>query len=213
MKNLWKLILILLLLCSSVFAERDIKLWITDFKNAIKTVDLDKIKPFFSDAFREAEIKTWKYSIKSGNLNYQEMIVHPLSQNDFLLYIPTNNDPYSNKDGDTYFDFIYRIYRLEQQNGKLVINERCMDHYNPDFILCESEIDVHIDEKAFYIKNKSKVRLKSEYLIFKLAKEFEIDELLFDNHALDYNRIGYIVKYWLVILIHQDYYFLIKFLI
>jgi len=193
MKNLWKLILIILLACSPVFAESNLELWITDFKNAVKTVDIDKIKPFFSDTFRDAEIETWKYSIKSGNLNYKKMIVHPLSKNDFLLYIPTNNDPYSNKDGDTYFDFIYRIYRLEQQNGKLVINERCMDHYNPDFLLCESEIDVHIDEKAFYIKNKSKIRLKSEYLIFKLAKEFEIDEFLFDNHALDYTRIGYIV--------------------
>lgn len=167
--------------------------WESRFKNSLKSTHLEKVKEFFSDDFANEEIESWKYSIQRGFLNYDSLKIFRISEDAIFFLIPTNDKPYDNENEDCYFDFIYRIYRMKQTDNGFLITERCMEDFNPDFSTSTNKIEVDTEEGSFLVESKIDVILKSNHLIFKLAKEFSIQDFKVNNENINYKKFGYFV--------------------
>lgn len=167
--------------------------WESKFINSLNPFRFETVKKYFSEDFAAEELESWKYNIENGFLSFDSTKVIRLSENAILLYIPTNNKPYTGNNEDFYFDFIYRIYEIIPKDDDFIITKRVMDDFNPDFIGSRSEIEFLPGVSTCFIKSKTDIRLKTNHLIFKLAKEFEIEEFLINDKPARYDRLGYLV--------------------
>jgi len=184
-------LVIIALLPDWTIAQYNYAVWESNLQNSLKSANPESIKDFFSSDFADDEIESWKYNYKRGFLNFDSTKIFRLSEEAILFFIPTDNKPYSNDNEDSYFDFIYRIYRIKRTNAGYKIIGRCMDDYNPDFLSCANRIEVVPEEKEFFVESEVKVILKSSHLIFKLAKEFVLQDVKVNGVDVDYDRFGY----------------------
>jgi hypothetical protein len=184
---------LILIIAAPAGSQDNFSNWKTNFIKSLNPYKPGEIKKYFSPDFAAEELESWKYNIENGFLTFDSTRIFRLSDNAILFYVPTNNKPYSGKNEDFYFDFIYRIYEITPADNGFIITKRIMNDFNPDFIKTKSEIEF-VPEKSFcLIKSKSDVELKTSRLIFKLAKEFEIDELLINNKKVQFINLGYII--------------------
>jgi|WetSurMetagenome_2_1015567.scaffolds.fasta_scaffold13338_2 hypothetical protein len=186
-------ILFSLLVAFPIYSQNKYMNWESKLKSSLNSFRLDSIKKFFDSDFALEELESWKYKIEDGFLSYDSTKIIKLSENTILLYIPTNNKPYSGNNADVYFDFIYRIYEITPKGEEFIITKRVMDDFNPDFVKTKSEIKFLPEESTCLIKSKTTVKLKTNHLIFKLAKEFDIDEFLIDDKPAHHRRLDYLI--------------------
>jgi hypothetical protein len=175
--------------------------WLHGFKTALKSGDINKIKGYYEPAFAEEELESWKYQLKRGYLNFNGSIVLPLTKDMLLVYIPTDSSSYSGENSEKYFDFIYRIYKIKEMSNPssqgtprgLAVNARCMDEINPDFLTCREKLEFFPTTQTMSVDSEVKTNLKSNRLIFKLAKEFQIESLEINGKKHSYHRYGYFI--------------------
>ncbi|MFA6482130.1 MAG: M1 family aminopeptidase [Bacteroidales bacterium] len=168
-------------------------LWEQNFHNALKSADVEAIKPFFTVDFCQRELDTWKYELRRGHLNFNATKIIRLNTDAVLLHIPTNNTPYDGDNHDEYFDFIYRVYKLENKAGNYFLTERVMDDFTPDFIDYKLNLNVNPGASFFSFDCNITMSLQSHHLLFKLAKDFEIIGFILNGRKADYERFGYLV--------------------
>ncbi len=194
-KNLSKFVFTILLSAFSFLspAQSSYTGWENNFQKALKTSKVELIKEFFQDDFGKEEIESWKYELKRGHLNFGKSEIILINYNTVLMYIPTNNNPYNGENHDEYFDFIYRIYKIDNKTGNFLITERAMDDFNPDFTDYKLNIKIEPKEETFYFDCNITLKLKTPHLIFKLAKNFKIDNLKINGNIADYKRFGYFI--------------------
>ena len=195
MNRIWKVTIILFLSSSSLLcmAQSSYTLWEQNFQKALKTSDVGLIKDFFQKDFGKEEIESWKYQLKRNHLNFTEAKVFQLDTLSVLMYIPTNNNAYDGDNHDEYFDFIYRIYKIENLLGKTLITKRYMNEINPDFLTYDLDVNIEPTTKTFTFESEVSINLKTPHLIFKLAKNFNIKSFLLNGKEISYKRFGYIV--------------------
>lgn len=178
---------------SKSYNSTSVNTWITAFLTDMKTFEEEKIqKYFFKDFFKE-EIKTWKYQIEKGNLDFANSIIIQLDKNRILLHVPSNENTYSNTNEEAYFNFIYRIYWVDNLKGKLLISHRCMDEVLPKFNQYTLNIDINIKERNIGFSGIINLKTESPYLILKLAKEFDIKSFKINNKKSKYFKFGYFI--------------------
>ncbi len=166
--------------------------WEQNFQNALKLGDVELIKDFFQNDFGEKEIESWKYELKRGFLNFNANKVIRLNQDAVLMYIPSSNISYDGDNHNEYFDFIYRVYKIENISGNYFLTERIMDDIKPDFINYQLDVNVDQESGTFFFDCDISLELKIPHLIFKLAKEFEIENFEINGSKVDYKRLGYL---------------------
>jgi hypothetical protein len=167
--------------------------WEAEFRQALVAGKGKNLERFFTPAAYEREAEGWKYNLENGFLDFSGTEIVPMSDKAILLHIPTTKQPYSGEHEDSYFDFIYRIYEVQRQGDSFSISRRSEDDFNPDFILIRSRIEIHPQEQICLIESTVTVDLPSNHLIFKLAKEFEIEEFKIDGKKAPYKRLGYFI--------------------
>lgn len=184
-----------------LWPELDFHQWQSRFKTTLQSGKIEKIQRFFAPGFAEKELETWKYQIQRGFLDFNSTTVIPLTKDSLLLYIATDSSPYSGENAEKYFDFIYRIYRVEavsqststDSSAGLAITARCMDDFNPDFLTCDETLEFFPSSRTMSVISEIKANLKSDRLIFKLAKEFQIKSLTINGENHPFQRLGYFV--------------------
>lgn len=186
-------LLIIQVSLNSLFAQGNYSEWEKNLKAAVHTGKLDNLKSFFSGDFALNELKNLNYYYEYGFLNFNKTKIDRLSENSILFFIPTNNEPFT-EETDCYFGFIYRIYKIDKNTGGYKISGRCMDDFFADFKNCKYTIKIIPEENLFQIESETETDLKSGYFIFKLAKEFNIEELTVNNFNVNFERFGYFVK-------------------
>ena len=184
---------VVILAASFSFAQESRSSWADGFRSAIAEGNLETLKPFFADEFAEEELASWAYAYDNGHLLYGEAVIRWLSEDAFLLHIPTDAQVYSHDSEDGYFDFIYRVYRVKEVGGQLRIAERCMDDFGSDFLKCRLTIEALPERSEFAVAGDYEVDLKTRYLIFRLEKEFEIEEFSIGGAPAECERLGYVV--------------------
>jgi len=186
---------ILILSVLSIFhgSSQSYDSWEQNFHKALESADVEAIKPFFADGFRQQEIDSWKYELQRGFLNFKGAKIILLATNAVLLHIPTTLAPYDGDNHDEYFDFIYRVYKLENKAGKYLLTGRVMDDFAPDFIDYRLNLTANPKASTFSIDCDFTVDLPSPHLVFKLAKDFEITSFYLNGQKADYERFGYLV--------------------
>ncbi len=175
----------------SASGQIDFGSWTKDLENTLKSGDTSAIKQFFSDDFGAEELKSWKYQLNRGYLNFNENRVISLDHDAILIYIPTNDLPYDGDNHDMYFDFIYRIYKIREAKGKYSISDRVMDQYAidcKDYIL---NIEVDTGDHSFLFDCNILMDAKSPHLFLKLAKDFEVYSFRLNGKTAHYDRFGY----------------------
>lgn len=187
------LLVLFTFLSNNIYSQDRYSSWESDFKKAFNPFKLDNVKKFFSPDFADEELETWKYNIENGYLKYDSTSIIRLSGNAILLHIPTNDKQYSAKNEDFYFDFIYRIYEISPEKDGYVITKRIMEDFNPDFLKLKGTIEIQPDIATCLIESNITLNLKSNHLIFKLAKEFVIEEFLINEKPAKYEKLGYFI--------------------
>ncbi|MCK5136768.1 MAG: hypothetical protein KAR19_13340 [Bacteroidales bacterium] len=190
-----KVAMIILLSGSSFLcmAQSSYTLWEQNFQNALKSADVELIKEFFLEDFSKQEIESWKYELRRGHLNFNKSRIIRVNTNTVLMYIPTNNNPYDGDNHNEYFDFIYRVYKIETKSGNYLFTERLMENIRPDFINYKLDVNVEPEAETFYFDCNITLKLKTPHLIFKLAKNFEITSFKLNGSKVDYERFGYLI--------------------
>ena len=169
-------------------AAGDLSAWANEFRQAIVSGQGRDLERFFtSDAF-EREIPGWKYNLKNGFLDFSGTEVIPLSGQAVLLHIPTDCRPFSGENEDAYFDFIYRIYEIGRDGGAFRIVGRGEDAFLPDFVDVRSRIDIRPEEQQLLVESTVTADLKNNLLLFKLAKEFEIEEFRINDQKAPFRE-------------------------
>lgn len=168
-------------------------LWQKNFYNALKLDDVKAICPFFAEELGQQETDSWKYEMERGYLNFNKANIIRLDSNAVLLHVPTNNTPYNGENHDEYFDFIYRVYKLENKSGNFLLTRRIMDAVKPDFIDYRLNINVDPASASFYFECYITLSAQSPHLFFKLAKDFEIQDLFLNGQKVSYERFGYLL--------------------
>lgn len=174
-------------------AQSSYYVWEKNFHDALKSADVESIRKFFTADFGTQEMDTWKYELKRGFLRFSEAKIIRLDTDALLLHIPTNNTPYDGDNHDEYFDFIYRVYKLENRAGVWQLTGRMMDEVKPDFIDYKLNISVDPETSSFFFDCDITLDLPSTHLLFKLAKDFEITGFMLNGRKADYERFGYLV--------------------
>lgn len=174
-------------------AQTSYNLWEKNFYEALKRGDIKGINSFFAEGLGQQETDSWKYELERGYLNFNEATIIRLDTNAVMLHIPTNNTPYNGDNHDEYFDFIYRVYRLENRSGEYLLAGRIMDDVKPDFIDYKAGINVNPAASSFFFKCDITLALQSPHLLFRLAKDFEITDFKLNGKEAGYKRFGYIV--------------------
>jgi len=175
-------------------AVEDLSGWAREFRQAVVSGKGANLERFFAPGACEKEIPGWKYNIKNGFLDFSGTEVLPLSDRAVLLHIPSGRLPYSGENEDAYFDFIYRIYEVEQVGSGFRIVRRGEDAFLPDFIEARSRIEVRPREQRLLIESTVTADLNNGQLIFKLAKEFEIEDFQIDGQKAPFKRLGYFIQ-------------------
>jgi Peptidase family M1 domain len=175
--------------------------WQNSFKAALRSGSMDQIQRFFKPGFAHSELESWKYQIQRGFLDYKSTSVIPLTKDALLIYIPTDSSCYSGENTEKYFDFIYRIYRIKpvpkssspDSSEGFAVTHRCMDDLNPDFLTCRETLELFPASQTMSVDSEIKSNLKSNRLIFKLAKEFQLQSLIVNGKKHSFQRFGYFV--------------------
>ncbi len=185
------MVAILFFLAAPLYSQDNYSNWVAKFKGSLIHFSQDTIRTYFKDDFADVELESWKYNIQNGFLKFDSTRIIRLSENAILFHIPTNNKQYSGKNAGFYFDFIYRIYEIASKEDGFIITKRVMADYNPDFIKTKNTIEMLPTESSCLVENETKVNLKTNHLIFKLAKEFRIDDFQINGKSAVYDRFGY----------------------
>lgn len=198
MRNCFLFIIFLFLyisFCSNqILAGQELPEWQTRFKTALQSGSIDQIKRFFKPGFAGSELESWKYQIQRGFLEFNSAAVIPLTKDALLIYIPTDSSAYSGETFDKYFDFIYRIYRVEPDSSTgFAVTARCMDDLNPDFLTCTETLEIFPSTKTMSVDSEITADLKFNRLIFKLAKEFQLQSLTINGKKHPFQRFGYFI--------------------
>jgi hypothetical protein len=167
--------------------------WQNEFHQALVAGKGKNLERFFTPAAYEREAEGWKYNLENGFLIFSGTEIVLLSDKAILLHIPTSDQPYSGEHEDSYFDFIYRIYEIQRRGGSFLISRRSEEEFNPDFIQIRSRIEIRPAEQLCLVDSMVSADLPSNHLIFKLAKEFEIEAFTIKGKKVPYKRLGYFV--------------------
>lgn len=177
--------------CLSCTGQLSDSIWVRNLKNTLKSGNINAIKSFFDYNFGVEEFESWKYELTRGFLNFNESSLICLDSDCVLMHIPTNNTAYDGDNHDEYFDFIYRIYKVEKRGEKFYLLKRVMDNYLPDLLNYNLNINVDTVNKAYLFDCKISLNPNSHHLLLKLAKEFEILGLQINGKKANYDRFGY----------------------
>jgi hypothetical protein len=186
---------------TQILAGQELSPWENRFKTALQSGSIDQIQRFFKQDFSKSELESWKYQIQRGFLDFNSSTLVPLTNDAVLIHIPTDSSSYSDKNSDKYFDFIYRIYRvnpvsqssLPDSSPGFNVIARCMDDFNPDFLTCTEMLELFPSTKSMSVDSEIKANLKSNWLIFKLAKEFKLQSLTINGKKHPFQRFGYFI--------------------
>ncbi len=175
-------------------APEDLSGWGRVFRQALISGQGSNLERFFTPEAYEREMPGWKYNLANGFLDFAGTEVLPLSDRAVWLHIPSGRLPFSGENEGAYFDFIHRIYEVARIGGGYRIVGRGEDAFLPDFVEVRSRLDIRPAEQRLLIESTVTADLKSNQLLFKLAKEFDIEDFRINGQEAPFQRLGYFIR-------------------
>lgn len=190
-KKIWVFLIFSSLVIEFYPEAESLSSWIEELKAYFQSGSLVELQEFYDPEFYESEKNEIIYKFDKKHVLFKNTKVCPLSGDTILVYIPTSAEFYSNETEDVYFDFIYKIYRIRPLSRGYKITNKCMEAFNPDFKQCTQTIKIEPHSEELAVNCRIKIDLKTEHLILKLAKEFQIESLSVNNRSVEFRRFGY----------------------